>query len=200
MNQATTVPMFVSPSMSAALEQLDILLSDYHYSPRGRAEVLEYVAREGTTAGCPSLDPEDHHDAEMVLEESFAEVPFDSPAWDRHQDVLFDAEMLADGNHPWPIPVVSDDDDRTDPEDEIFGTPPIPADLCDRFRDPHDWPDTDEWPAVPPICGGAPEPEPEPFTPSDEDWEDYRRWAEEYERRAALARIDDARFPLWGYE
>jgi hypothetical protein len=30
---------------------------------------------------------------------------------------------------------------------------------------------------LPPIAGGSPEPEPEPFEPTDADWDDYARWS-----------------------
>lgn len=47
-----------------------------------------------------------------------------------------------------------------------------------------------ENPTLPPISGGSPE----PFEPSDEDWDDYHAWCEHIERLATLSRIDDAEY------
>jgi hypothetical protein len=47
-----------------------------------------------------------------------------------------------------------------------------------------------ENPTLPPIAGGSPE----PFEPSDEDWDDYARFCEDVERSNALRRMDDAEY------
>jgi hypothetical protein len=53
-------------------------------------------------------------------------------------------------------------------------SPPVPSYL-DHF-------------GPPPVCGGAPEPDEPPFEPSEADWQDYRRWSEDLERRRSVAR------------
>ena len=32
-------------------------------------------------------------------------------------------------------------------------------------------------PILPPIAGGSPDDEPEPFEPTDADWDDFARWS-----------------------
>ena len=41
---------------------------DYGYHPHAREAICSYVAREGTVAGAPGLDPGDEADAEIVFE------------------------------------------------------------------------------------------------------------------------------------
>ena len=48
---------------------------------------------------------------------------------------------------------------------------------------------------IAPIAGGSPEAS--EFTPTAEDWADYRAWSEQLEMRATKARALDA---LYGYE
>src|SRR5690348_6928529 len=103
-----SVPRHVSPSVRKALGELAILLDEYGYTPHARDVVLAHTAREGTPTGCIYLDPEDEQDASEVFVAELEPVPFDHESWDR-QDVLFDARMLAEGTHPWPIPVTGDD-------------------------------------------------------------------------------------------
>ena len=180
MRSVPRVPMYVSPERGEALRQLDILLEDYDYSPTARAEVLEYVAREGTPSGCPSLDPEDEADAEMVYVGSLGDVPYDSPAWHRDRGVTFDAALLAKGIHPWPVPVTPGPDDRSVPPDADL-VPPEALDLADM--------------GLAPIAGGA-----DPFEPTEQDWADYREWAEECDRRQREQRMDRPEPPRYGYE
>lgn len=45
-------------------------------------------------------------------------------------------------------------------------------------------------PTLPPITGGSPE----PFEPSDEDWDEMARWCEWVDRLEAMNREDDAEF------
>jgi hypothetical protein len=52
---------------------------------------------------------------------------------------------------------------------------------------------------LPPVGGGGPEEEP-PFEPSESDWEDYRRWAEEVDRREEIRALEARCNPMWGYE
>jgi hypothetical protein len=114
---APRIPLYVSPSVKGALEQLGVLLDDYHYSPHCRGRILAYAAAHGTPTGCPELDREDEADASMVFEESLEPVDFSSEAWDQYQDVLFDSRMLIEG-HPWPLPATGDDDRGFDPTAE----------------------------------------------------------------------------------
>jgi hypothetical protein len=66
------------------------------------------TAANGTPTGCPELDREDEHDAEMVFIEGLEPVSFESEAWDRDRGVLFDAELLSLEQHPWPVPASDD--------------------------------------------------------------------------------------------
>jgi hypothetical protein len=75
--------------------------------------------------------------------------------------------------------------------------------------EPPDGPDGDAWTAFPgapplaerlaPIVGGAPGEE-RPFEPSEGDWQDYRDWCEEVDRREELKALEDRCDPMWGYE
>jgi hypothetical protein len=103
------IPLYVSPSVRHALEQLGVLLDDYHYSPRARGRILSYAAAHGTRTGCAYLDREDEADATEVFVAELGPVDSDSPAWDR-EDVFLDVAMLEAGAHPWPIPTFGDDD------------------------------------------------------------------------------------------
>jgi hypothetical protein len=129
------------------------LLQDYDYCPAARDAVWRHIVANGTLEGS-AIDREDMGDAEMVYIESLAPVPLDSDAWDRDAGVLFDVAMLAEGNHPWPIPTTGDDD----------------REAFDRAMDA-----LEDFPA--PVAGGA------PFEPSPADLEDYHRWSEGLDRR-----------------
>src|SRR5262245_12448065 len=108
------IPLYVSPSVGHALEQLGVLLDDYHYSPHARGRILSYAAAHGTPTGCADLDREDEADATEVFVAELGPVDSDSPAWAR-EDVFLDAELLAAGTHPWPLGPMVGDDDRTGP-------------------------------------------------------------------------------------
>jgi hypothetical protein len=179
MGHSTTIPLHVSPSVRKALRELDTLLEDYHYSPHARGQIVAHTAREGTPTGCAYLDREDEADASMVFESELEPVPYDSDVWDRDTGVLFDAAMLAEGNHPWPL-VQDCSDDRTIPPD---------ADLLPPELDPDD-DDGDlvvETIVVRPVCGGSEEAE--PYEPTAEDLRDYSAWSAELDaRRNAVER------------
>jgi hypothetical protein len=142
----------VNPVIRRALGELSTLLEDYHYSQHARERIVAYTAREGTPTGCPELDPEDDHDAEMVFVAELPEIPFDSPAWDR-EDVFLDVRMLAAGVHPLPF---GDGPDAPD-ADPQFAFPGI-APLAERL-------------ALPSISGGAPG-----HVYTDQDHADHMAW------------------------
>ena len=72
----------VNPQVAVAAAEVGVLLEDYHYSPRARADIVKYIIATGMVDGAPGLDAEDQPDAEMVFEQSLPRVPFDGPAWD----------------------------------------------------------------------------------------------------------------------
>jgi hypothetical protein len=173
MGYSAQIPLDVNPQVAAALEQLGVLLEDHHYSAYAKARILAYTAREGTPTGCRYLDREDEADAEQVFADSLPAVPPDSPAWDRDTSVIFDVEMLAEGVHPWPIPTRPEDDDtRAVPPDAVLLPPELEPEFeLDRFEpSPEDWEALRRWAleveagclglSIPPVSGGAPEPEP----------------------------------------
>jgi hypothetical protein len=163
-----SIRLYVSPSVRRALGVLATLLEDCHYSRHARESICGHVAREGTLAGAPGLDPGDEADAEMVFVAELESAPFDSEAWDRDQGVLFDAEMLAEGTHPWPIPAVGDDDRTIPPDAELEDYAAWDARqerLMEEIR------------ALRPISGGAPVDGP-PYDPTPEDLADFAAWSD----------------------
>jgi hypothetical protein len=156
----------INPQFAPALEQLGILLDDYHYSPHARGRILAFTAIHGTPTGCPELDREDEQDAEMVFVSELPEVPFDSESWGR-EDVVLDVALLVENRHPWPMPDEPDDADRSIPADAVL----VPPELLD----------------LAPISGGAPEDLPglecEPYVPTAEDLADYAQWSAELDAR-----------------
>jgi hypothetical protein len=155
-SHSCTIPISVNPQLAAAALELGLTLEDLGYSRRYIDLIIRHAAAAGTLVGSP-VDPED----EAVAEAAFCEaldamgpVPYDSECWDRDQAMTFDARMLADGVHPWPIPVDSDDD-RAGPDDfdrAMAALEDLPL----------------------PISGGAPSPE---------DLADYHAWSEDLDRR-----------------
>jgi hypothetical protein len=138
------IPLYVGPSTRQALEALTTLLLDYHYSGHAIGRIAAYVAREGTPTGCPTLDPEDEADATEAYVTSLAEVPLDSPMWDKYEDVCLDVALLEAGTHPWPIPAFGDDD-REAPDGAL---PPIRggSDEAEPFvPSDEDWAAYREW-------------------------------------------------------
>jgi hypothetical protein len=87
-------------------DELDTLLEDYHYSPHARAQIVAYTAREGMPTGCAYLDREDEQDTSEVFVAELEPVPLDHESWDR-PDVMLDAELLAEGTHPFPVAPIS---------------------------------------------------------------------------------------------
>jgi hypothetical protein len=94
------------------------MLDEYGYGPSAAAAIVRHTAATGTPAHAPGLDPEDEQDAELVFTSELTEVPFDSPAWDRYEDVCLDAELLSCDEHPWPLPAYGDDDREYHPSEE----------------------------------------------------------------------------------
>jgi hypothetical protein len=101
----------VSPSVRHAADAVAVLLKDYDYTPHARDRVVLWIRAHGTPTGCPELDREDEADASAVFEAELEPVPYDSPMWDKYEDVCLDARMLIEG-HPWPIPTGDHDDAR----------------------------------------------------------------------------------------
>lgn len=155
---STTLPIYLNPALRPGLDALDWWLADAHYSQHARERIVSFAAAEGTLTGSPYLEAEDEADATDTFIGALPAVAGDNPAWD-DQTVILDARLLADGNHPWPIPIVSDDDDRT-----------IPPEL-----DPEEE-ETGEF-------GPPPGIDPEPYEPTEEDMAELRRWELETEGR-----------------
>jgi hypothetical protein len=158
-----------------------VLLRDYGYSAHARDRIACWTATHGTPTGCPYLDREDEQDVTEVYVAGLEPVPFTGEAWDRDTSVIFDAEMLARGDHPWPIVGGPDDDREFDPDAGCESLPGLPD-----LRDPDDWPE-----GLPPITGGSPEAE--PFEPTNEDLQDFAQWSDAvamkrwYDERGGLA-------------
>jgi hypothetical protein len=160
----------VSPFAGFAkpLAALGEWLLENHYSQHAAESIVAHAGRHGTPFGSPYLHAGDEAGASAAFVDAMEPVPYDSIDWGAV--VPPELEDWADGPDSPPIPGRAG---RIDP--------------AARRR----------WQAaelgVAPISGGAPE----PFEPSEADWADYRRYAEELEARAALARGDEA---LYGYE
>jgi hypothetical protein len=117
-----------------ALRALAWWLLSRDYSQHSREAIVAHAAAEGTPTGCGYLDPSDEAAATETFIGAMAPVPSDDPAWD-DETMCLDAEMLALGNHPWPIPArEEDDDDRAVPPDAAPMPPefePTAEDLAD---------------------------------------------------------------------
>jgi hypothetical protein len=150
----SSVKFDVNPQLRPALEQLGVLLRDYHYSEHCAGRILAYTAIHGTPSLCPELDVEDEHDAELVFVASLSPIPYDSPAWDDDGAVLLDVGMLLAGVHPFPI---GEPDEATLISHEAPDGPNVAAKMIRA--------------GVLPVSGGSPE----PFVPTEADWADYRR-------------------------
>jgi hypothetical protein len=160
-------------SQGVALQALGEWLMDQNYAQHSREAIVGYTALEGTPTGSVYLDREDEAAATEIFIEAMADVPIGSDLWD-DETFCFDAEMLAEGNHPWPIPTVGDDD-RSVPPDAALIPPELDADDAPYEPSAEDvaWLGEAEarWPAiVAPISGGSPE---ESLMDEQRDW--YRR-------------------------
>jgi hypothetical protein len=164
------VPFYRNPQFRPGLAALVAFLMGRDYASTAIGKVFDFAATQGTLAGCEWLDPEDEAAAEEAFVDALPELDLTSDAWDRDTSVIFDVAMLAADVHPLPFGDGPDAPDA-DPMLAFPGARP----LAERL-------------GIPPVSGGAPEPE--PFTPSEEDWRDYR---EHFDR---LERVE----PLYGYE
>jgi hypothetical protein len=210
METVARVRRYRNPHILVAVAPLAAWLSDHHYSIYAVEEIVGHVAAHGTLEGS-GIEPEDEGEATEVFVDALPEVPFDSPAWDRDTGVLFDAAMLAGGNHPWPIPTLGDDD-RTVPPDADLVPPELedfdhlgPSWAARQEDDCRDEDDDDRqveaigrWlQSLRPISGGAPEFTPTAegggpaYEPTAEDLADLDRWAAELERRRGLEDMRD---------
>jgi hypothetical protein len=163
-----SVPLHRNPALRPGLAALVSWLLESDYNAHCIGRIFDYTAVEGTPTGCPELDPTDEYGANSVFCDALDLVPYNAPAWD-HDDVFLDAELLAAGTHPFPMP-----------------EPPDAPDDGPHARFPGVR-------ALPRISGGSPAAE--PFTPSQADWDDYSRWSRELEGRYAAA---EARTPTAG--
>lgn len=162
MNHSGTIRLYVNPALRPGLEALRWALLDRHYSDHAAGRIVAHAAREGTPTGSPDLEPEDEGPATEAFVGALPSVRFDSAAWD-DESVLFDAGMLAEGRHPWPIPAEPDGPfDRSVPADAVLVPP--------------------EFLELPPICGGSPDAG-GPYEPTAEDLADYARWSAELDAR-----------------
>jgi hypothetical protein len=114
------------PALAALVE----VLMRRNYTSHMIGRIFDHAAVHGTLAGAPGLDPADEAAVEEAFVDNLPELPADSEAWGRNQDVLFDVEMLLEGNHPWPLVQDCDDDREFEPLWD-------PADLCHACRSPH---------------------------------------------------------------
>jgi hypothetical protein len=116
------------------------------------------------------IEPDDMADAEAAFVDNLPALDYHNPAWGSDED-LEDLD----------VPPISDGPDAPDADPRIRF--PGIASLAERM-------------APPPIAGGSPE----PYVPTEADWEDYRRWSEAMDARDELRAMEDARNPMWGYE
>jgi hypothetical protein len=155
MSIAPRIPTFKNTQLRDAADRMAVVLRDRTYCPKARDQVVRWAIAEGTPTGCPYLDHEDEDAATEAFIAGMEAVSLDSDAWDRDTSVLFDVAMLAEGNHPFPLPHEGDDDRDFDAAMAALEDLPLP------------------------ISGGSPE----AFEPSEADWADYHRWSEDLERR-----------------
>jgi hypothetical protein len=151
------VPLHRNPTLRPGLAALVEWLMDSDFNAHAIGRIFDYVAVQGTPTGCPELPAEDEAPATAVFCDGLDAVPYSSDAW-THDDVFLDAQMLADGTHPGPLPM----------------EPPASADARNGSVA-----------ALPSISGGSPEAK--PFEPSAEDLADFHAWREDLGRRRASA-------------
>jgi hypothetical protein len=161
-----SIPFYANPPLRPGLDALSWWLEDRHYTPHARDRILAYAAARGTPTGSPDLEAGDEAEATEAFVGGLPDVPPDDPAWD-DQTFVLDAEMLAEGNHPWPIPTrPEDDDDRSMPPDAVLMPPELEREGFDPT--PEDLEDLRRWEqeieagrpglTIAPIGGGAPAP------------------------------------------
>jgi hypothetical protein len=95
---------YKSPSLIRAAHAVGRLLDQLDYNAHYREAAVRYVLRTGMVDGCEHIEAEDIPACEVVLEESFPDVPRDDPAWD--------CEAAT-----WTAPLRAEDFD--DPDDDL---------------------------------------------------------------------------------
>jgi hypothetical protein len=166
-----------------------------------RKAILAHAAAEGTPTGSPYLEREDEAEATEAFVGALPDVPLDDPSWD-DPTFVFDAEMLAEGNHPWPIPTrPEDDDDRSVPPDAVLMPPELEPEGFEPTTE--DLEDLRRWAleveavrlglTIAPIAGGA-------LAPTAEDVAEARAHREAMDALEALRRAAEADGPRYGYE
>lgn len=113
---APSVLLYRNPTFKPALAALVEHLMKKDYSSHAIGKIFNFVAVHGTLYGS-IIEPEDEEEAESIFVANLPEVPDSSDSWDRDQSVIFDVELLSNGNHPWPL-VQDVDDDRREPTDD----------------------------------------------------------------------------------
>lgn len=186
MSHSRGISLMVNPALRPGLDALSWWLEDNHYSQHAREAILAHTAAEGTPTGSVYLEAEDEAEATEAFVSALPAVSMDDAAWDR-PDVFLDAQMLADGTHPFPFGDEPDDDaDRSIPPGAVLIPPELEPDAPDAdpmIRFPGIAPLFER---MPPVSGGSPEGD-EAFAPSPEDWAEYRRWSEDLDRRREMA-------------
>jgi hypothetical protein len=113
-----SVLFYRNPSFRPGLAAVVAVLMERDYTSFAIGKVFDHLATQGTTAGCTYLDREDEEAVEAAFVDNLPELPAASGAWDRDTSVIFDVEMLAEGNHPFPIPACDDDRDFEPAEED----------------------------------------------------------------------------------
>lgn len=196
------VSLYRNPQFQPGLDALVVWLLERDYCSVIRWGIIDHVATRGTLEGS-GVDPEDMAEAEAVFVDALPALDPASDAWDR-EDFFLDCAMLAAGSHPWPIPVVGDDD-RTIPPDAVVVPPELEPDDFEPTE--ADWEELRRWEldsearrlglTVAPIRGGSPAAEPTGPTVDDvAEALEHCRWLDEL---AAIREAED-RAPLYGWE
>ena len=152
-----------------AIGALDSWLIEQDYTRRSRDGIAAHIRQHGELAGASPefLDSEHIEPATEILVGSFPAVPPDSEDWsDSGRWTPNDAYRIE--------PPELDGDDFPDgtPDEFVTRQPGYRESLAaDGIN-------------LLPISGGAPEPE--PFVPSEADWQEYRSWTEWVDRLDSL--------------
>jgi hypothetical protein len=168
-----------------AIHALDGWLRDQDYTRRSRDGIAAHIREHGELSGTVPqfLDLADLEVATEVYCESLPPVPPESDEWSDDgrwtpNDTcrIEPPELEAgDGTEPEWEP---DDFDWDAPD----GTPDESVTRQPGYREALER----DGITLMPISGGAPEPEPTPFVPSEADWAEYREWTEWVDRLDSL--------------
>jgi hypothetical protein len=157
----------------SALDALGLFLHENRYSQHAKERIVRHAAATGELAGCVlsgHLESEDEAGATGAFLRAMEAVPYDDPTWS-DPSIWLDVDSIMDAAA---VAAVEPPDDWKG--STAAGWALIPPELEDL--------------ELPPIAGGAPE----PFSPSPEDWADYRAWSEALDARRPAPE------PRYGYE